>query len=150
MRVPLPIVAACFIIAIPVIIPIAVVLQFLRVRRLRIAANKSVCPMCGSYLGTAALTLADAAWRAYVVELHRLSPGAKLRLVRLFHAICPACGQQLRYDLPSKSFIQLKVPQVAPTASKTEEAPWIGPSGIFKGPFSTVYFFHSLVFLWPA
>lgn len=123
MRVPLLIVVACFFVALPVIVPIAVVSQLLHVRRLRAAAQKSRCPVCGGTLGAAALALADAAWRAYVIELHRLSPGVKLRLIRWYHAICPACGQQLRYDLPSKSFIPLKSPQVAPSASHVDEAP---------------------------
>jgi hypothetical protein len=123
MRIPLPVAVVCFLVALPVVVPIAAVSQILHWRRLRSAAKSSCCPVCRSPLGAGALELADAAWRAYVFELHRLSPGARLRLVRLYNAICPNCGQQLNYDVQSKAFIPLMSPQVVPSKPHLEDAP---------------------------
>ena len=121
MRVPTVVVAIMIVVALPVMIPIAMLSYVLETRRLRTAANRLPCPMCGRPLGTGAVALADSTWRAYVAELRRSSPGVRLRLVRLYHAICPACGQQLKFSDSTKTFLPLASPQVV-TLFPTNEA----------------------------
>jgi hypothetical protein len=48
-------------------------------------------------LDVTSVPLADAEWSRRVAELHREFPGWRLRIFRTVHAICPHCGQTLRY-----------------------------------------------------
>ena len=105
MRVPTPIFVVAFVLALPVLLPCALVSNRLYRRRLRTVAESHACPSCGSILGFAALLAGDEHWRAYVADLHRLNPGVRFRLVRLVDAICTACGAQLHFREASGTFM---------------------------------------------
>lgn len=92
--------------AIPVLIPWAIVSTALSARRLRYTAQIAPCPNCGQPLGERSVALADEAWRDHVAALHRLAPGVRLRLIRFVQAICPGCGTQLRFDGATGHFSQ--------------------------------------------
>jgi hypothetical protein len=110
LRTPIMLLAVvAFLLALPALVPYAFVCLYLDRRRLRIAANSHACPSCGRILGIEALHLADERWRAHVAELHRSHPGVRFRLVRLIHAICPACGTELSFRKESGTFEQMKV-----------------------------------------
>jgi predicted RNA-binding Zn-ribbon protein involved in translation (DUF1610 family) len=111
MRTQMLLVVAAFLLllALPALIPYAFVRQYLDRRRLRIAAKSQACPSCGRILGIEALHVADERWRAHIAELHRSHPGSRFRVVRLVHAICPACGAQLSFRERSGTFEQVKV-----------------------------------------
>jgi hypothetical protein len=96
-RVPTPFFVIAFIVALPAIIPYAIVSHWLEMRRLRTAAKTQACPSCGRIPGIASLHAADEHWRAHVAELHRKYPGARFRLMRLVQAICIHCGTHLSF-----------------------------------------------------
>jgi hypothetical protein len=109
MRIPTPLIVVAMVLALPALLPYAVVRHFLFKRRRLTAAKNQACPSCGRVLGIASLREADRHWRANVDELHRAHPGAKLRLVRLVDAICVGCGARLSFREDSGHF--------APTAA---------------------------------
>ena len=105
MRMVATIFATCLAVAaLPVMIPFALAMNALFAVRLRAAVMRVACPECQGTLGTRAIGLSDAAFKAYATELHRLHPRARLRLVRLAQATCPHCDSQLRFDQASKTF----------------------------------------------
>ena len=85
-------VLVAFILALPMLLPVAIGRYYLYKHRIHTAAKRSVCPSCGHALGIDAVHRADAYWQSYVAELHRANPSVKFRLVRLIHAICGGCG----------------------------------------------------------
>jgi hypothetical protein len=110
------------VLALPVLIPLAFVRHYLDQHRLRVAAERAVCPACGVILGMEALHRADAYWRTYVAELHRNHPGVRFRLVRTVRAICGNCGVMLAYRGEPGTFIPisgdgLQAPRQQPCAS---------------------------------
>jgi hypothetical protein len=104
MRVPLPLITIAIVLALPALIPYAFARHYLYKHRLRTAARNLACPSCGRILGIDALHEADKRWQAYVAELHRANPGARLRLVRLVRAVCLACGLMLSFREGSGTF----------------------------------------------
>src|SRR5262249_1619306 len=105
MRVPTPVFVVAFVLALPVLLPCALISHRLHRRRLRTVAQAHPCPLCGNILSIAALRAGDEEWRAYVAALHRLNPGVRFRLVRLVHAICTACGARLHFREASGTFM---------------------------------------------
>lgn len=96
--------AVCFILALPVILPAAAILNSLYIYRLRGAAAKAACSVCGVILGPKALSRADEVWGIHVAKLHRDHPGFRFRLVRLVHAICTRCGAEHTFRERTRSF----------------------------------------------
>jgi len=104
MRVPTPVFVVAFVLALPVLLPYALFRHGLYLRRLRTAAEARPCPSCGRPLGADALRASDEHWRSHFAELQRANPGARLRLIRLVHAICTACGARLHFREGSGTF----------------------------------------------
>jgi hypothetical protein len=96
--------AVVFILALPVILPVAAILHARYRHRLRGAAEKTACTVCGAILGSEALDKADEFWRAHVAKLHRDNPGVRFRLVRLVHAICVRCSAEYTFRETTRSF----------------------------------------------
>lgn len=81
--------------------------HFLHVRRQMLAAKNCVCPCCGYNIGVEGLQEADRRWADHLAILHRKHPQTKFRLIRLFDAICIACGVQLRFRRETGAFGEL-------------------------------------------
>ncbi|MDR2213238.1 MAG: hypothetical protein LBE21_06405 [Pseudomonadales bacterium] len=80
-----------FFLALPVLIPYAAISHHFYLRRLRAAANKTVCSNCGKILGDEALRLADVYCANDLAESQKEKPGIRQRRVRRVHAICAHC-----------------------------------------------------------
>jgi len=90
-------------------VPYAIGRHYLYQHRLRSAAKRSACPICGRPLGISALFEADEGWRSHIARLHRAHPGARLRLIRFVHAICADCGARLSFREHSGTFTPSEV-----------------------------------------
>ena len=101
----LPFLLVVLLITMPIWIPAGIVLSAVCRRRLRKAAEGFLCVQCGKVLGAAALKLADEVWAAHWLELQRKYPGARLRMVRTIHAVCPACGTQYEFLERERTFV---------------------------------------------
>lgn len=97
-----------FVLILPLLIPCAIISNWLYLRRLRSAAEAELCPLCRHPLGIEALLESDKQWDAHVSELRRTHPGVRLRLIRRHHAVCPGCHACLRFVDSAKSFAPLK------------------------------------------
>lgn len=104
MRVPTPLLLVAIVLSLPALVPYAIARHYLYKHRLLVAAKSRACPSCGRILGIEAINEADERWRAHVAELHRAHPGARLRLIRLVHAICVVCGARLSFREESGTF----------------------------------------------
>ena len=91
----------------PVILPVALMLDARDLRRRRASAERFVCVRCGQVLGLGALARADAVWAEYVEKLHREHSGYRFRLVRQVQAICSRCGTRYRFDEEQGTFSAL-------------------------------------------
>ena len=116
MRIPIPVIATAFVLALPILIPFTLARQWLVQRRLRSAATCQPCPTCGNLIGSEALRNADECWRKHVAELHGANPGVRFRLIRLVHAICAVCGSRLKFREDSRTFAQTGVTEIIPGA----------------------------------
>ena len=85
------------ILLLPLIMPVAIVSDFVYRRRMLKAAIAFRCENCGTILGKKSLSLANEAWSKKMAETRARYPGVRLRIVRDLHAICPACATQYRY-----------------------------------------------------
>jgi hypothetical protein len=106
MRPPTSVIVAGFVIALPVLVPWAIVDHYRYKHRLRSAARRIPCSVCGASLGDNALREADKLWFAHVAELHRKHPGSRLRLFRAARAVCKACGTMFAFNESSRTFTQ--------------------------------------------
>lgn len=93
-----------FVIALPVIVPYALITNAFADRRRKRDADDFYCIQCGNILGQASIAKADEYWRGHVRELHKRFPGGRLRLVRDVWAICTACGARYNYRTKDKTF----------------------------------------------
>jgi len=93
-----------FVIALPVIVPYALIANALTDRRRQRDADNFSCVQCGKILGHASIAKANEYWREHVGELHKRFPGARLRLVRDVWAICDVCGARYNYRTKDKAF----------------------------------------------
>ena len=93
------------VIALPVIIPYALIATAFADRRRKRDADNFCCTQCGNILGQAAITKADEDWRQHVRELHKRFAGARLRLIRNVWAICAVCGAEYNYRTKDKTYI---------------------------------------------
>ena len=98
-----------FLLAMPVLLPIAMISHSLDQRDMRAVSESQPCPACGARLGVAALRASDEQWQAYVDELRRANPGAFFRLVRRHHAICTVCGAHSMFDRESGAFTLIEL-----------------------------------------
>lgn len=91
----------------PVLIPVAIVLDWNGNRKKRAAALSFRCTGCGEILGEQSLRLADEAWSAEMAEMRKKRPGVRFRVARKLHAICASCGK--RYDFVEKdaTFVEI-------------------------------------------
>jgi hypothetical protein len=96
-----------FLIACPVLIPIAFVLHARDQRRMRAAADRARCGRCGAILGAASMHRANTVWAERVAALYRDRPGIRLRLVRRLWALCAACGAEYDFDATLRIFSRL-------------------------------------------
>ena len=93
------------VIAVPVIVPYALITDAFADRRRKRDADNFCCTRCGNILGQASIEKADDYWRQHVRELHKRFPGARLRLVRDVWAICAMCGARYNYRTKDKTYI---------------------------------------------
>ncbi len=104
---PIWLLVILLLVAMPVLIPIAMVQQVLHERWMRAAARWRSCPACGVVLGVEALGLANKRWQVYLAETHRDNPGIRFRLVRKVFAICTRYGAEWGYDEKAMNFPQI-------------------------------------------
>jgi hypothetical protein len=97
--------AAMFLALLPLLLPIAIVQNRMRDRRILREVSQFVCVSCGTRLGVEALRLADERWRTIVADLHAKSPGMRFRLVRDVDAVCPCCGREYQYLDADRSLV---------------------------------------------
>jgi hypothetical protein len=95
------------VVAIPFLIPVAIVLHRLDRRRLRKAANQAHCGSCGAILGSASLQRADEVWAEHVATLMRDRPGIRFRLIRHLRATCVVCGAAYDFDATRGVFVAM-------------------------------------------
>ncbi len=93
------------VIALPVIVPYALIADAFADRRRTRDADNFCCTQCGNILGQASIAKADEYWRQHVRELHKRFPGARLRLIRDVWAICAVCGANYNYRIKDKTYI---------------------------------------------
>ncbi len=86
-----------FILLLPIILPIALIQDWRRTRRIAKVISSFVCVSCGAMLGMEAVRLGDERWRAIIADLHERFPNDRLRILRDIHAICPKCGREYMY-----------------------------------------------------
>lgn len=87
-----------FVLLLPVLVPFALVSDFVGRRRMRSVILASKCPACGAQLNLDALALGEARWKEVAREIWAShSPDTRLRIVRSIHAVCCACGVELTY-----------------------------------------------------
>jgi hypothetical protein len=89
--------AALFLVASPILIPIALIGSYFADRRKCRVAGNTPCVNCGRVLGIESLELSDRRAADYGAEQQRLHPGVKFRLVRTVFAICKSCGAEYGY-----------------------------------------------------
>jgi hypothetical protein len=97
-----------FMIASPVLIPIAAMLRNRDLRRMRAAADETRCEHCGAILGTESLRRADMDWVAHVAALQRARPTIRFRLVRRLWAKCVTCDAEYNFDATLRTFARLR------------------------------------------
>jgi hypothetical protein len=103
-RVPIPLLVLIIVIALPVAIPIAAVSWVWDRRRMRATAERTRCECCGTTLGVASLSRADAEWAKRVLALQSAGPIMRLRMIRSVWAICTACDVECDYDFSTRIF----------------------------------------------
>ena len=86
-----------FVLLLPIILPIALIQDRLRTRRIASVIRDFVCELCGTTLGMEAVRLGDERWRAVIADLHARFPDTRFRIVRDIHAVCPKCGREYMY-----------------------------------------------------
>ena len=94
---------AATVVALPVVLPWALIAHSLDKRRLLKAARTTDCPICDTHLGEKSFDLADAVRSKETAELHRANPGVKFRLVRMFDLICTNCNARLKFEQSSQT-----------------------------------------------
>lgn len=92
-------------IALPVLVPCALLAIALDDRRRKRDADNFTCIQCGNILGQASIAKASEYWREHVRKLHKHYPGGRLRLVRDVYAICTVCGARYTYSTRDKTYI---------------------------------------------
>ena len=101
----IPLVAVVLVVLLPVILPVVAVLDALDRRRRRTAAAGFACVVCGRVLGDEALACADRVWGEHTAAAARAHPGARLRMVRTVHAVCPRCGTRYTFLNAERTFV---------------------------------------------
>lgn len=104
MRIPIPLFIAVFLVALPVILPLACILHLIYRHRLMIAGKSEVCPECGQILGVESVQKADESWKAHVADIRRVHPGTRFRWIRWVHSICTVCGSRLQFQEKTGTF----------------------------------------------
>ena len=94
---------AATVVALPVLLPWALITHSLDKRRLLKAARKTDCPICCTRLGEKSFDLADTVRSKDSAELHRANPGVKFRLVRMYDLICTNGNTRLKIDQSSQT-----------------------------------------------
>ena len=98
-------VMVCFVLCIPLWIPIAIVSRAAYLRRIRRAAKRFACVNCGRTLTVDALIRADEVWSEEERELMRENPGEIPRIIRTLHAICTGCGTRYSFNKRERTFV---------------------------------------------
>jgi hypothetical protein len=105
-----------FVVLLPIIIPIAIILNELRGRRLRKTARTFVCVRCGRVLGTEALARAREVESEHSRELMRRYPNKIFRIAPLVDAVCLGCNTWYRFRDRERTFV-VKEPLASPGSS---------------------------------
>jgi hypothetical protein len=113
-KVWLALAAVGFVLLLPLFLPLVVVWNAFHIHRLRSAASRFACSGCGQVLGKEAIRLADREWAKHMHEMSVRFPGARFRVVRDVHAICPKCGKQYRFLEKSRTFAETPEPLGTP------------------------------------
>jgi hypothetical protein len=106
----LPLLVIGVVLALPLLIPIAIVDQIICKRRLHRAAKSFTCVKCGKTLGKDAVKRADKVWSEHVSELMRTHPGARFRMVKTTDAICLDCGTEYTFREGEGTFVVAEPP----------------------------------------
>jgi hypothetical protein len=97
--------AAAFLVLLPIMLPVAVIQNQMRNRRILKLARDLDCAACGARLGAEAIQLGAQRWAAIAARSHSMYPGTKLRLVCDVDAACPRCGREHLYRDADRSLI---------------------------------------------
>jgi hypothetical protein len=90
-------VTVTFVLLLPIILPLVLILDGLRTRKIKRIVCDFICVSCGTQLGVEALRLGNERWAAIISDLHKQYPGMRFRIVRDIHAVCPNCGCEYMY-----------------------------------------------------
>lgn len=102
-------VATCFIVLLPIILPWSLIESSIYDRRKRRIAEQTRCA-CGTVLGMPALKLNSEVCAATVAEARAMHPGCRISF-RIFHdAICTSCGQWYLYHSDPPRFVAVDKP----------------------------------------
>jgi|SRR6266545_6318171 len=94
-----------FVLLLPIILPVALIQDQIRTRKIKRIICAFVCASCGTRLGTEAIRLGNERWAAIVSDLHARFPDRKLRVLRDVHAVCPNCGREYMYRDADRSLV---------------------------------------------
>lgn len=97
--------AVGFLALLPIMLPVALIHNHMRNRRILKLARDLDCASCGARLGAEAIQLGTQRWAAIVARHHAMYPGTRLRLVRDVDAVCPSCGCEYVYRDVDRSLI---------------------------------------------
>ena len=115
------------ILLLPVILPIALIQDQLRTRRIAKVVCSFVCVSCGTPLGTEALRLGNARWSEIIADSHRRFSGIKFRTLRDIHAVCPKCGCEYMYRDADFSLVVRPQQECAQPKRSSHPPPrWVG------------------------
>jgi hypothetical protein len=93
------------VLAMPILIPVAILSQIAYRTRLRKAAKSFACINCGRTLGIEALKRADDVCSEQMRELTQANPGVRFRIQRTLHAICLTCGTRYTFREKERTFV---------------------------------------------
>jgi hypothetical protein len=91
------------VIALPVAVPIAIVLYMWDRRRMQVVAERTGCECCGAPLAVASLRRADTEWAKHTTAL-RYARVMMRRMIRRVWAKCATCGAEYGYDTRAHAF----------------------------------------------
>ncbi len=97
--------SAAFLVSLPILLPVAILQNQMRRRRILKLACDLDCTSCGARLGAEAIQLGAQRWAAIVARRHAMYPGTKLRLVCDVDAVCPRCGGEYLYRDADRALI---------------------------------------------
>lgn len=112
-------VATCFIVLLPIILPWTLIESSIYDRRKRRIAEQTRCA-CGTVLGMPALELNSEVWAETVAEARAMHPGCRISFRILHDAICTKCGQWYLYHSDPPRFVAVDKPEEEQARNRAE------------------------------